>query len=175
MALMTAVCPRPTPLTVYNDEAVPENSITCYLGVSGCIGDVPFTAMVSNACGHTGIKACKHCFLLGRTVNDGGETLKPARYCGYDASTESTVGEAFDQDCQWHTISNVCFAAADGTFNEEIACKLRVTGDLHSIRADAADGLRRDIKARLPLPDKPEGAILGSAALAEWQDGMLAC
>ena len=169
------MCLHPTPLTVYQNPETPETDITCYIGVSGCIGDVPFTAMVSGACGHTGIKGCKDCFLLGRTINDLGEPTRRTCFCSYCNDIEDAIAETATVDAQWVTLEGVCYTCNDGGegFDETVANKLRITPELQSVLVQTAEDIRQEVLGERPLPPKPEDAHLGSSALEEWQKGAL--
>ena len=171
------VCPHPTPLAVYENPDDPQDCIQSYIGVSGCIGDVPFTAMMAGACGHTGFKGCKNCFLVARTTSDTGKPLKPPRFCSYCQGVASAIAELVTTDAAWQTVQGVCFTSKDASgncrFDEDTLSQLRVTPELQSILVHTAEDIREEVRQKWPLPPKPDDASLGSAALANWQEGMI--
>lgn len=167
------MCPHPTPLTVYENPADPQDFISTYIGVSGCIGDVPFTAMMAGACGHTGCKGCKNCFLLGRTTSASGKPLKPPRFCSYCQNIADAIAELVTADAGWQEVDNISFTGQDGKFDEATLNQLRVTPELQSILVQTAEDIREDVRQKRPLPPKPDNAPLGSARLAQWQEGMI--
>ena len=170
-ALCHAGGPEIAPVTVYEDLESPENSIKCYLGVSGCIGDVPFTAMVASACGHTCKKGCKFCFLMGQTTNDLDEALRAVRSGGYNRDVTSTKAQKFDNSANWVDV-RVCFSAEDGTFDETFAKDVKVTPDLHAMRVQAAQDVRDEARAQHPPPPQPANGIIGSSAMESWSAGV---
>lgn len=146
---------------LHEDVEVPANNIEAYLGVSGCIGDVPFSAMMANACGHSALKGCKFCFLLGQTKNSAQEKLPAVRFGGYDPEDNSTKAHMFTATGEWYSES-VSFVKADGTFDKQQAEKVRVNTTQQAMRRQLADDVRaeaaKEVEEKNPLPQLPDGA-----------------
>ena len=164
----------PTPVTLYEDTTNPARSIKCYLGVSGCIGDVPFTAMVANACGHTAMKGCKYCFLVGQTRNDNQEKLGTVRFCGCDHEATSTKAHVFGLNGVWSEVP-ACFSAEDGSFDKQRAEALKITPELQRMRELSAIDARNTARGNNPPPPLPPGARDGNQAQMDWELGAYSC
>ena len=163
--------PPHVPVSLFEDGVTPQNSIKCYLGVSGCIGDVPFTAMVANACGHSAFKGCKFCFLVGQTINEKGEPLGIVRWGGCDRSATLPKAHKYDAEGAWDEVP-VHFSAVGGTFDATMADSIKVTPGLHAMRVQSAQDVRAEARAQHPPPARPPNACSGSEALEAWQDGV---
>lgn len=158
---------------MFEDRETPENSILCYIGISGCIGDVPFTAHVANACGHACFKSCKFCFHMGQTKNDLNEALGMVRLGGYGPNT-ATTAQPFNHAGQWSDVP-VCYTAAGDTFNEQLAAGLKVTPELHAMRVQLAADERAKARTDHPPPVRPENSPMGSDSFETWQSGAPRC
>lgn len=156
----------PVPLKVFEDPQGQEEPIVCYLGCSGIIGDVPFSAIVANATGHSGFKACKHCFMIGQTENKAGEDLKTVRFGGFDED-DPAEAHVLNENGEWHKIEQLCFVK-DGVFDGDLANSIRVTPVLLDLLRTHAEAER--IEAKKDLPPRPAEAVGDSSAQEEWQD-----
>ena len=163
--------PEPVPVMVYKDETNPANNLTCFLGISGCIGDVPFTAVVANSCGHTARKGCKFCFAVGCTCNADDEALNTVRHGGYDRTSKSTTAHLYGRGGGWE-VRPLCFSAEDGSFDATEAANIRVTPELHAMRRQSAEDCRAQARQQHPPPVRPADAVGGNTEQLEWQAGV---
>jgi hypothetical protein len=165
-----------------------------YLCMSGHVGDVPWTAVVARACGHSSFKGCPRCFQLGVTINGEGESLGCVRCLGYlgEVCTQILrIDSSYPPDQPGHTFWEdgiVCYSAEeDGVqvFNEQGARAIRVTEEQRRKRAEGAAVLMRDCIAQRPLPTRGESECIqtweeriifpGSAQLMSSRALMCAC
>lgn len=159
-----------TPVLLFEDVANPANNIECFIGVTGCIGDVPFTAMMANACGHSGKKGCKYCFLLGQSFNDQDEPLGTVRFCGCDSNAVSTQAHVFDASGFWSSVP-ACFVDGDNRFDQQRADSLKITPDLQLMRERSAMDKRAAARLAHPPPVRPDNARDGNQAQLDWEKG----
>jgi len=164
----------PVPVSLYEDPADPGNSFRQFLGVTGFIGDTPFAAMVANACGHAALKACKFCFLLGDTFNYLNEKLGATRFGGFVQPLPGqppVQAHKYDETAgTWETVP-VCWAGADGAFNQAQLESMRITPELQAMRRRLAEDVRTESDTRFPRPHRPADAVDHNEAQAVWQDG----
>jgi hypothetical protein len=154
-----------------------EPPMRLHLCMSGHVGDVPWTAILVRACGHSSFKGCPRCFQLGVTTNTEGETLGCVRCLGYLGEVCTQVlridptippgqpGHTFWED------GMVCYSAEeDGVqvFNEQGARAIRVTEELHRKRAEGAAVLMSKCIAQRPLPYRAEGDSVHT-----WEERMI--
>lgn len=161
------------PVTLFEDPESPGNTIKCYIGISGCIGDTPFTAVVANACGHACFKSCKHCFLRGQTKNDQQDPLNVVRLAGYGPNA-TAMAQPFNDVAQWVDVP-VCYSTDDNRFNEDLAEQLKVTPEQHAMRVQLAMDIRATARTDNPPPVRPANASMGSDSFETYQAGAPWC
>lgn len=165
--------PPNVPVTLFEDPESPGNTIKCYIGISGCIGDTPFTAVVANACGHACFKSCKHCFLRGQTKNDQQDPLNVVRLAGYGPNA-TAMAQPFNDVAQWVDVP-VCYSTDDNRFNEDLAEQLKVTPEQHAMRVQLAMDIRATARTDNPPPVRPANASMGSDSFETYQAGAPWC
>jgi hypothetical protein len=85
-----------------------------YIALSGVIADTPFAATLSKGLGHSGKRACCHCFLLGQRVGRDGSNLGATRFLGYAEGTsaeriEVCEGEdGMESEAEWKLLDDIC-------------------------------------------------------------------
>jgi hypothetical protein len=122
--------------------------------LSGHIGDVPWTAITARACGHACFKGCPRCFLLGQTVNSKGESLGATRFGGYKEEADAQILKFADQlesATDWEDLQ-IKYSKADGTFDKDVAARLKVQHVMHTSRAQGAEAARDRIAQLHPPP-----------------------
>ncbi len=152
-------------LVVHEGVGPDDPRIQLHLCLSGHIGDVPWTAVISRACGHSSFKGCPRCFQVGATSNNQGQALGCVRCLGY---THDTMVQKLEVNHEWAVDdprriswvdSTVCYSTVvDGVavFNEAAAENIRVNNDQNRLRAQGAARLMHDkIQAR-PMRDKQQ-------------------
>jgi hypothetical protein len=150
-----------------------------HLCMSGHVGDVPWTAIVARACGHSSFKGCPRCFQLGVTTNSEGEALGCVRCLGYlgEVCTQTLrINPSRPPGQPGHTFwedGMICYSVEeDGVqvFNEQGARAIRVTEEQHRKRAQGAAVLMSDCVAQRPLPNQEEGE-----SVQTWEERMIVC
>jgi len=155
---------------VYEDKQNPANSIECFLGISGCIGDVPFTTTIANSCGHTCMKPCKFCFEVGCTRNAAGHPLNTVRLGGYDPAVKISKAHKVVGDGGWSVV-DAQFSKPDGSFDSDKATEIRVTPEQHAMRVQSAIDVREEARQAHPAPVRPNTAVGGNQEQLDWQAG----
>lgn len=157
-------------MLVYEDKQNPANSIECFLGISGCIGDVPFTTTIANSCGHTCMKPCKFCFEVGCTRNAAGHPLNTVRLGGYDPAVKISKAHKVVGDGGWSVV-DAQFSKPDGSFDSDKATEIRVTPEQHAMRVQSAIDVREEARQAHPAPVRPNTAVGGNQEQLDWQAG----
>jgi hypothetical protein len=125
-------------LDVYAGSGEQDPPVQVHLCLSGHVVDVPWTAVVAQACGHSSVKGCLRYFQLGVTCNSMGESLGCVHCLGYmrDSDTQILrVDTDIDPGQPGHVTweeGKVCYSVQrDGAivFNEEAARPIWVSED----------------------------------------------
>lgn len=150
-------------MLVYEDPSGEQEPIRSYIALTGHVGDVPQTAISAAVCSHAAVKGCRACFILGSTCTRDGKTLKPPKFGGYAAEglaqAETFVIEEDEggiMNAKWSK-EDVQYLQADGTFNLDLAEKLRVSDTQNAQRAGNAARIADDAKRDYPTPERLPG------------------
>jgi hypothetical protein len=162
-------------LVVYEGGGPEDPRVQLHLCFSGHIGDVPWTAVIARACGHSSFKGCPRCFQVGATCNSQGQALGSVRCLGYiedtmvqklEINVDVPVGDP--GHVTWID-STICYSTViEGVavFDEAAAENIRVKNNQHQLRSQGATKLMHD-KVR----ERPMRARQQDETVAAWEAG----
>jgi hypothetical protein len=162
-------------LVVFEGSGPDDPKVQLHLCFSGHIGDVPWTAIMSRACGHSSFKGCPRCFQVGATCNKQGQALGSVRCLGYVEDTMAQKLEinadvpAEDPDFVTWVDSTICYSTVTegvAVFDEVAADNIRVQHDQHKLRAQGATTLMHNMVQKRPMRDRQQGETVEA-----WEEG----